>query len=542
MQEGSAAFNSVLFNLLNSTLGAAALSMPYFFKLAGVIPGLVLLSIGACLGAYTCSLLTTLGKTYRTESYFELGSSLFGPRVRIPLLWTLYFFCFGVICAYFVLLQDVIPEISDYFFGIDQDSWIMSPASVGGLLVIPVMLPLALLPLSVLAPFSVLSIIVEFLVVIIVAADFFHERIGDWRDDIEWIRFGVDTPYALSIAAFGFAIHFCILPVMATLRSRTPSRVNNLIRINNTIAFCAYSTIGLTGYFLHGSDTDGSIVNNAGQNWAYTCARVGIVLVCLLSSPIVLYPCRACLIAMLIGENANNKEFRNDAQESLLDVVSDVKEHDPFCENSECRGSNDRIVSSFSSISSTQADSVKKIVIAEPDNLRRTFIISATTIAACYLFSLSVPNVAVVFALTGSLASAILAYIIPAGGELVRIKRDFTGNKDDTLSLSDITLYLGAPSFGSQTKSRQTDLGYLHVSNSETDSLTSCFDDSYVEFPKGGLQQRSSSNSSSKSNNWVWTRRERLNFIIVLFGVFIFFVSTFAILYDTVTSDEADDE
>ncbi|KAA0160374.1 hypothetical protein FNF31_04391 [Cafeteria roenbergensis] len=72
------------FNFINSIIGAGVISLPFAFREAGFVAGVILLFVMAALTYYSVTLLVNLGVAARVLNYEMLARSGTGPlRVRL---------------------------------------------------------------------------------------------------------------------------------------------------------------------------------------------------------------------------------------------------------------------------------------------------------------------------------------------------------------------------------------------------------------------------------------------------------------------------
>jgi hypothetical protein len=109
--QGQGSMAGTVFNLMSSTLGAGALSLPLAISQFGALLGPILLIITACATHYSIDLLVSALITTGARSYEELTVSVFGKRMGLLVELNIIVFCFGTVIAYTVAVGDILKPL-----------------------------------------------------------------------------------------------------------------------------------------------------------------------------------------------------------------------------------------------------------------------------------------------------------------------------------------------------------------------------------------------------------------------------------------------
>ena len=99
--------------MVNNTVGAGLLALPYVLLRSGLVPGLCAMALTGSLNFLMAVLLAQNCALCGARSYAELAAHAFGKRAAwaISLLMSVY--TLGSCASYAVLLGDALPELAD---------------------------------------------------------------------------------------------------------------------------------------------------------------------------------------------------------------------------------------------------------------------------------------------------------------------------------------------------------------------------------------------------------------------------------------------
>lgn len=163
---GDSPIRRVIFNMLNSIIGAGVVGLPYVYKTSGLFGGLLLMVFFAFISAYSLKLLIISAKLCQQKNYEDLCEYLFGLKGYIFVSVTMLVFDFGATLSYLIILGDSATQIGAIWgYDTDRDRQIII-AIVSTTIILPTILPRDISKIEKVSTLSVFSVILIMLVVI----------------------------------------------------------------------------------------------------------------------------------------------------------------------------------------------------------------------------------------------------------------------------------------------------------------------------------------------------------------------------------------
>ncbi|OVA17230.1 Amino acid transporter [Macleaya cordata] len=281
-----ASVSGAVFNVSTSTIGAGIMSIPATFKVLGVIPAIILISIVAILSEVSADFLLRFTRSSKSRATYAgvMGES-FGRVGSVVLQICIMITNLGCLIVYLIIIGDVLcgttgssqsEEGSKVHLGILQEwfgmHWWNSRSFAILFTVIFVMLPLVLLKRVEALRFT--SAISVFLAVVFVAISTVMAISALWQGKTKSPRllpnvtnqssfFELFTAVPIIVAAFTF--HFNVHPIAAELGK--PSDMNMAVRISLVLCAAIYCAVGFFGFILFGESTMPDILANFDQSF-----------------------------------------------------------------------------------------------------------------------------------------------------------------------------------------------------------------------------------------------------------------------------------
>eukprot|EP00937_MAST-01D_sp_MAST-1D-sp2_P004351 g4351.t1 len=388
-----------------SVIGPGLLCIPFAFRSAGLVAGLLIVCGTACCATATAEMLLAVHLVTRCNSYDSMAQHLYGERSAarrlVPVVNLLALF--GCCTGYMQLVLSLLPRLG----------WFTLPAvgvqggpgppggavAVGGALYGVVVLPLCLLrDLSSLRYSSAAGFACSVLLVFAIVRECYIMGDSIWfrhfyREGVFW---GNGLSNAAALVNFAFVMHLNVIPAFHTLsagvgggadagrrgRDRkysfsaraTPDSVvgelrhefGRMRRITRTVAMCCaivYCTTGAVAYCMFGNNTEDNILINLPDNALMRCARSALVFVALSAFPLMFAPLRATFHQLAVDYSVGPR--------------GDEAPH-------ACASRGVRVLE----------------VVA--------------LMALCFITAVQVPGIGVVFSLTGGTAVVGIVYVFPA--------------------------------------------------------------------------------------------------------------------------------
>lgn len=107
-------------NMANSIVGVSILSMPYCFKEAGMLLGILLLLLSGFITKKTCMFLVRSAIMARRRSYEFLAFHVFGVSGKLFVEMCMIFFLIGICISFHVVMGDLAPAIVARFLEVEN--------------------------------------------------------------------------------------------------------------------------------------------------------------------------------------------------------------------------------------------------------------------------------------------------------------------------------------------------------------------------------------------------------------------------------------
>lgn len=319
-KEGSQ--SAAVFTLVSLAMGAGCLSLPFMLKTAGIIPGLLMLFLGAVLAHLSLVVLMSCSRYTESDSFSKLvaltgtkrTARTGGASRSVDVVIAVY----GIAAVLCYLMF-----IGDFFLGIVQSPLLQLNLSRETLIVIisvlvvwPLSLPRDLSALRHVCVLSVLAICLTAVAVALKAPSYAH--IGslqapeaDWQ--LVWWK---SDPYAMlqsfSIALFSFAAHTNAVPVATSLKAADGASIWRVSLYSVCIELVFYLLMGLAGYVsFRGFTEQDFILNYRNDDMMMFSVRCIYGIVVCLGAPINLSPAASSIQGLLgrRGERDRRRHF-----------------------------------------------------------------------------------------------------------------------------------------------------------------------------------------------------------------------------------------
>eukprot|EP00164_Ancoracysta_twista_P002307 GFYU01003050.1.p1 GENE.GFYU01003050.1~~GFYU01003050.1.p1 ORF type:complete len:467 (-),score=123.04 GFYU01003050.1:117-1517(-) len=397
-ERGTASTYGVAFNIGNSLVGGGVLGLPFAFRQAGILPGILGILALAAMSAYTFQLVPKLRAECRrragssVKEYGDIGYVAFGRPGAMLVTFALVSAQLGICIAYLIFIAKnmdaVIPGMTHeqivlaacpFMIGF---SWIRNIKSLS--------------PLSVLANvFCVAGIAV------VLASGLWQNQ---WADDVVVAEVS-SLPLFFGIAAFGYAATANALGIESSMRS--PQKFNAVVYGCHGFVALMYCAFGLMSYLFYGQATDSIITANLDPDSPVTIlCEISLSLVVFGTFPIQLFPILSVLEKGILGaepstgavtdpDSSPDAERADIGQGQTVDYV--LLENDPRQKETHMEWS-------------TPCCKVPRVV---QENILRALVVAVIVAVSAFL-----PFFGLVANLVGSFSLSLIAFILPASFNL----------------------------------------------------------------------------------------------------------------------------
>ncbi|KAI4348837.1 hypothetical protein L6164_009509 [Bauhinia variegata] len=290
LPSGSASKLQTLGNIIVSVVGTGLLGLPFAFRIAGWLAGLLGVAI-AGISTYYCMLLLVMcreklaseGSSAEARTYGDLGYRTMGNTGRYLTEFFILVGQCGASVAYLVFIGQNLVAVFQYN-GLTFSSYIF--------LLVPIEIGLSWIgSLSTLAPFSIFADICNILAMGIVVKEAIQHALG------AGFSFGERTaitsnigglPFALGMALFCFEGFGMTLALENSMKDRT--KFPRLLAQTFSGITLVYILLGFSGYMAFGDETKDIIILNLPRNWSSLAIQVGLCLGLVFTFPMMMHP------------------------------------------------------------------------------------------------------------------------------------------------------------------------------------------------------------------------------------------------------------
>jgi len=306
VSEGSS-LCSVFGNFINSIIGAGIVGLPYTFKEGGVVLALVSITLAAWLSDYSLRLLVKTAKYAKVNTYEDLCEYCFGNKGFYFVSIAMFFFDFGAMLAFLIILGDSSEKLALAWTGRDGPN-------IRRLLIVLIsavlIFPLCMLrDISMLEKASAISVVT----VVLICAIVVYKWVTSLPDihhgnEITWVSMGF--PSAFGTIAFAFVCQDCAFMMFNTLYRPTTRRWGILVHMALGTACVICVAFALCGYLTFRDKTSSNVLNDyAPEDPVVQVARCIYVITMALTYPISFYVTRHVIYTIIFrGPNYKSEK------------------------------------------------------------------------------------------------------------------------------------------------------------------------------------------------------------------------------------------
>eukprot|EP01080_Neovahlkampfia_damariscottae_P009151 gene9151-1239_t len=316
-EEGQAGILSTVINIANAAVGAGVLALPYAFRCAGLIGGIVILTLTLLMTIYSLRMIVHSVEKTKKYNYDEVLQAAFGKFFGIFMRLLLVLITTGNQIVYLIILGDSFPPflsaLNTHFLQGRLHWLFLNRYFITGVVAFGIILPLTCLQNldSLKYPSAIAVFSVFYLVALIVVYRIFFpytEIIEDPNNPIVLFNFSFDIFLAFPIIIFSQNCHILTFPIMKELKAPTVSRMEWSTRIGVSVYAIVYMLVGVMGYLsFYGLTNENVLKNLVSDQFSIpiTLAQIGISFTALFSYPLQTFACRNALNLLFFAE----KEF-----------------------------------------------------------------------------------------------------------------------------------------------------------------------------------------------------------------------------------------
>eukprot|EP01080_Neovahlkampfia_damariscottae_P011650 gene11650-4889_t len=305
--KGEANMFSTVANITNAAIGAGVLAIPFAFKSAGLIGGILIVIIVTSMTLYSLRMVVASIDKAHLYTYEQTVQKAYGLVLGIIMRILLAFMTMGSQTVYVVVLGDTLPPlirtVNQHVLQNKIPEFLMDRYVVTAIICFCVILPLACLrSLDALKYPSAMAIFaVGYLVAMVCVYRIFypaHDVINHPENQMVLFNLHPDIFLSFPIIIFSQNCHILVFPIMKELSNRTKSRMEWSTRFGVSIYGIFYMLIGVVGYLsFHGLTKENILLNFESEKFdaGVTLAQAGIAATAVFSFPLQTFACRNSL-------------------------------------------------------------------------------------------------------------------------------------------------------------------------------------------------------------------------------------------------------
>lgn len=424
MSPGSS-LRGTVFNLVNSMIGGGILALPFAVAQSGLILGTSLIGLVALLTDISAYFIVYVADATRTKSFDAMAEALYGPRCGTLLHVTVFLQTLGCCAGYVVILGDMLPSAMEF---LDAPSFLRDRATV--LLTVGATMLLPLACLKSMSALSCVSFLCLLMILIFTTALF---SMGTGIIDVSLPSDGPPRLYPEGAVAtlaqapcilFAYICHMNIPILYGELRRQrlegvvskyTTKRGKMMMAMHVSVLICVsvYLIGAVGGYMAFKNRIAHDVLLNL-KNDTFVLApyiKMAYALVIVCSYPIMSFSCAESFHGLLweakvIGDTINVFDLMSPFSPRGFESPDSPSVPSPF------RGQN-VLESETHLLGPAPYDPVPKKVIKKPGDCLR-YLEVACVVSTTLFIGIAVPDVSIVFGLTGGVCCSSLMYIFPS--------------------------------------------------------------------------------------------------------------------------------
>eukprot|EP00672_Neobodo_designis_P021686 CAMPEP_0174828708 /NCGR_PEP_ID=MMETSP1114-20130205/1494_1 /TAXON_ID=312471 /ORGANISM="Neobodo designis, Strain CCAP 1951/1" /LENGTH=676 /DNA_ID=CAMNT_0016062433 /DNA_START=79 /DNA_END=2109 /DNA_ORIENTATION=+ len=303
---GGATIGSSVFNLAASAIGAGALAFPYAFAKLGIVPGLIVMVGSAAMGVYTIDVLIRLVEALNAPTYEGLGHAIFGNKGRHAVGGTVFSLTFGFACVYVVLVGQFISPVLE----VASEDSNYPPGAWGRRLCVTLIWLVLMLPFCLMRSIDSLKFIstgavfaTAFVIVALIAHAATHVSPEEADARVEAAASpSIEVIQAITNMKVGFTGQVVSFAVYNEMGGATVPRMLKATSIAMATCAVIYFIVGISGVIAVGLDAPENVLeafaDPLGQ-WYTIIAYMAMLVVIIVSFPIMVFPARDAVLAMI---------------------------------------------------------------------------------------------------------------------------------------------------------------------------------------------------------------------------------------------------
>mgnify|MGYP001043463698 FL=1 len=302
METGS--LRGSILTLSANTIGAGLLSLPFAVKMAGLVPGVLMLVLGGWVFSFFYKVLIKAHDHSGVYSYVGLVQNFLGETWRRGVELSFVFGGVGVLCAFQALSGHYLLQLffKSGILSSDYEWWRVVIMSFASLFVLsPLCIPKQLTSLRYTSSICIFAIFYITVILIIQLPDYTREV----TPEVSFFRVNSSMVHAFTLCVFASDGTLAIPFIYQELQRRCYTRMCKVIDRSVVMNLSFYILLAVVGYLSLGENTPSLITDRKylweGTDWFMLVAEFLIAFALLFSIPLRIAPLRTGLDQMVYG-------------------------------------------------------------------------------------------------------------------------------------------------------------------------------------------------------------------------------------------------
>ena len=288
--ETSTAFTSYM-NLISTICGAGILGMPFAYAHTGYVLGSFLLFLLGMFSFIGLHLTAVCARMTRRPVTFKSVADLASPHLAVVIDVAVAIQCFGVACAYLIVVGDLMPRSIEHLFGLSiaRELCILFGFCIAA--------PLSFYhQLDALKYSSSVSMVFIFVLVIVTVVYSPLTPLNPCQseectgDVVPFTANPSDVLRVLSIFVFGFTCNQNAYAVINELKRPTQNRYDSVFGYSTLTGAVFYFIVAMAAYFTYGDHVESNILKSYPRSATISVCRLLICFVEILHFPLQINP------------------------------------------------------------------------------------------------------------------------------------------------------------------------------------------------------------------------------------------------------------
>ncbi|KAI9264847.1 transmembrane amino acid transporter protein-domain-containing protein [Phascolomyces articulosus] len=299
----------VAFNLVNATVGAGIMGLPFAVSHAGFVTGIFASIWVACLSQLGLYMLILAGKRAGVYKYAVLVEQVMGRFGYHFLNFMIVVQAGGGCISYFILLGDTIPVLLDRYLPqyplLSNRAFFVTTVSL--ICILPLNMRRSIGSLARWSMVSVMCLPIIIVTILIRAPAYYDKAPGD-DGEPAWSIVGTDVFGAMGIMAFAFTCTQVAFNNFLTLKDQSHNAWRHSTIMSTSMSWTISMVFAVVGYICFGSDVKSNLFMNFSQDDPLiNLGRFALGISMIFTIPMCFYPTREAVQKALGFETADKQ-------------------------------------------------------------------------------------------------------------------------------------------------------------------------------------------------------------------------------------------